>query len=107
MADATKIVTEQIPGVAGSTSGIASANAPVIFIDEVPVFGVYNGVVHMTCEALRFNRVDGASAPVLDRMVVAHLRMNKEAMDAMKRAIEAVEKMIADPSKNKLPPVQG
>lgn len=99
---ANKTVTEQIPSVRGATSGIASANAPIIFIDEVPVFGVYNDVVHMTCETLRFNRVESTSAPVIDRIVVAHLRMNKEAMRGLKRAIEAVEAMIADPNKNKL-----
>ena len=103
MADAaTKIVTEQIPSVDGATSGIASANAPIIFLDEVPVFGIYNGVVHMTCETLRFNRVESTATPVIDRVVVAHLRMNKEAMAALKRAIEAVEAMIADPAKDKV-----
>jgi hypothetical protein len=70
-------ITEQIPSVQNGLSAIATANAPFIYFDEVPNFGTYNGIAHITLEAMRFMQINGAA--VSDRAVVAHLRMNLRA----------------------------
>jgi hypothetical protein len=40
----TKTTVENIPSVTGSISGIASANAPFIYFEDAPFFGLLNGV---------------------------------------------------------------
>lgn len=107
MADSvTPTFVEQIPSVPQGTSAIASATAPVIFADEFPVYGYYNGIIHISAEVLRFMPSHAANKVLQDRMVVAHLRMNKQALEGLKRAIEGIEAMIADPERNKLYPDQ-
>jgi hypothetical protein len=98
----TATVTENIPSLQGRVSGVASAQAPFVFIDEFPNSGYYNGIVHITCEALRFMAIDGV--PTNDRVIVAHLRMNLPALEALKGAIANVEKMIARPGAQMPPP---
>jgi hypothetical protein len=61
--DKTPPISELIPSVAGGVSGIASANAPIIFFDEIGAFGTYNGIVHMTLEAMRFMGVGANCVP--------------------------------------------
>lgn len=51
--DAPRLV-ENLPSSEGSVSALASANAPIIYFDEVANFGTYNGVAHMTMLAHRF-----------------------------------------------------
>jgi hypothetical protein len=99
MADQTTKPTEIIPSVEGQTSGIGSATAPVIFVDEFSAFGQYNGIVHITCEALRFFKT--GTGVTHDRVVVAHLRMNLQAFEGLKAAIAGIDGMIADPGKNR------
>ena len=90
MADAIpNPVTELIPSVKGGLSGIASANAPFIYIDEFSNHGQYNGTVHITCEALRFINVNDTATN--DRVVVAHLRMNLHALAALKDVVAKLE----------------
>ncbi len=86
------VPTEQIPSVKGALSGIASAGAPFIFIDEFPNSGYYNGIAHITCEAIRFTTIN--NSVVTDRITVAHLRMNAQALKALKMAIENIDKMV-------------
>lgn len=86
--------SELIPSVAGGLSGIASANAPYIFFDEIGSFGSYNGIAHMSLEALRFMGVDGQLRT--DRVVVAHLRMNLVALKGLKDTISKIE-LLAEP----------
>jgi|SRR5580693_7945531 hypothetical protein len=92
--------TETIPSVRGQTSAIASANAPIILIDEFSNSGQYNGIVHITCEALRFLMADGVATH--DRVIVAHLRMNLKAFEALKATIVNIDALIADPSRGKV-----
>jgi len=94
--------TEIIPSVRGNVSGIASANAPIIFIDEYPNSGYYNGIAHITCETIRFMVVDGVTTT--DRVIVAHLRMNLSALAALKQAIANVELMISSVGPEHTPP---
>jgi hypothetical protein len=94
--------TEQIPSVQGGVSALASAAAPIIFIDEFPNSGYYNGICHITCEALRFMHLD--NVPVSDRVIVAHLRMNLQGLEALKSAIANIERMVDRPEVQKPPP---
>lgn len=86
---------EVIPSVAGGVSGLASANAPFVFFDEVGSRGYYNGIAHIGLEAVRFMGVDGKCRT--DRAVVAHLRMNMHALAALKAAIAEIE-LLAQPT---------
>jgi hypothetical protein len=47
-------ITEQFPSVQGGLSALATAHAPLIFFDEVSNHGYYNGIAHITLEAIRF-----------------------------------------------------
>ncbi len=89
----TRPAAEMIPSVKGGVSATASANAPVIFIDEFPNSGYYNGIAHITCEVIRFMSLpDGVTN---DRVIVAHLRMNLNALVALKEAITNIEAIMA------------
>jgi hypothetical protein len=82
-------ITEQFPSVQGGLSALATAHAPLIFFDEVSNHGYYNGIVHITLEAIRFMGIEGA--PVSDRVVVAFLRMNLPALATLKQAVIKAE----------------
>jgi hypothetical protein len=86
------VVTELLPSVEGGMSGIASANAPMIFFDGAPTMGNFNGIMHIALSALRFMPADGRA--VGDAMIVAHLRTNREGLMALKSAIEKIELML-------------
>jgi hypothetical protein len=94
---ASQPVTEQIPALPGGLSALATSHAPIVFFDQVPNSGFYNGIVHITLEAIRFMIVNGA--PVNDRMVVAHLRMNLNALAALKNAISNAERIAQQSTK--------
>lgn len=68
-----------------------STNAPFIFVDEFPNSGFYNGIAHITCQAIRFTTVDGSVTT--DLINVANLRMNAAALRSLKSAIENIDKM--------------
>jgi len=78
--------TETIPSVENARSAIASGNAPYIFFDEAPNFGSYNGICHVSLEAMRFNTTP--SGVVADRVTVAHLRMNLQGAMALRAALD-------------------
>jgi len=90
------VVTELIPSQAGGVSAVASANAPFIFFDEVAGLGHYNGICHLTLNAMRFMSV--GSEVRQDATVVAHLRMNWHALAALKDAIEKIELLAKPPA---------
>ena len=83
-----KPLVEVIPSRNGDVSALASAQAPFIFCDNAPVFGYYNGIVHVTLEAVR--RMPGADGQsvFVDRAITAHLRMNLEAARALRSALD-------------------
>lgn len=90
------VVTELIPSQAGGVSALASANAPIIFFDEVAGVGHYNGICHLTLNAMRFMAV--GSDVRQDATVVAHLRMNWHALAALKDAITKIELLAKPPA---------
>lgn len=92
---------ETIPSLEGGMSAIASGNAPVIFFDNVPNFGTYNGIIHLTLSTMRFMPgPDGKSSQ--DHMIVAHLRMNHMAFTAMKDSLLKIEGMLSLPPPNEI-----
>ena len=80
---------EQFPVTASAVSAIASPNAPFIFFDEVPNFGAYGGVVHLTLHVIRFHPVGG-----FDRVPVAHLRTSMAGLAQLRQAVEKLELMV-------------
>ena len=89
-AAATPVFSEVLPGQLGEVSAIASASAPFIYTDWIGSHGTNKaGVVNITLEAVRNMLVSGKH--VRDRVVVAHLRMPRSALNALKEAIAAIE----------------
>jgi hypothetical protein len=78
---------EIIPSVPGSISAIASAHAPFLYFENAGAFGILNGVIRITLDAQRIFPAEGESVAI-DRVVVAHLRMNIPAAMSLKAAIE-------------------
>jgi hypothetical protein len=80
---------EVIPSVAGEISAIASAHAPFLYFEDVTAFGHVNGIIRITLEAARILPAPGnPAAAVIDRVIVAHLRMNVPAARSLKAALE-------------------
>ena len=88
------VVLETIPSLAGGVSAIASANAPIIFVDGVPTFGFGSGVVNATLSAARYH------GPHTDFVLVAHLRLT---VGAARLLSECLQKAIAMGEKPKTP----
>jgi hypothetical protein len=88
------VFTEAIPSAEGKLSGVASANAPVVFFDATPTFGHYNGIAHISLSAIRF--IPGDGRVMTDSFFVAHLRTNMVGLQALKNAIQQIE-LLAEP----------
>ena len=84
-----KLPVEVIPSVEGGISAIGSAHAPFLYFEVASAFGVMNGMIRITLEAQRIFHAEGDSV-VIDRVVVAHLRMSAPAAMSLKAAIEGV-----------------
>ncbi len=69
-------------------SDLASAHAPFLYFEDVPTFGLLNGIVRVTLEASRLYSVSPQDGATADRVVVAHLRMSIPAALSLKAAIE-------------------
>ena len=78
---------ETIPGVQGGTSAIASAHAPFLYFENAPAFGYANGILRVTLTAFRDLPLS-PTAVGSDIAIVAHLRMNIPAAQALKAAID-------------------
>jgi hypothetical protein len=81
---------ETVPRVRGGFSAIGSAGAPFIYFDNVPFFGLMNGVAQITLDANRLWGADSESRPIIDRVIVAHLRTTLPAVRALRAALDAV-----------------
>lgn len=90
------VVVETIPSLQGAVSGIASANAPLLYFENAPAFGHMNGILKVTLTATR--DIPLANNKIAsDHVVVAHLRMNQHAARALKTALEGAL-LLASPS---------
>ncbi|GJD83629.1 hypothetical protein [Methylobacterium haplocladii] len=70
------------------------ANAPVLFFDVAPVFGMRGGVFSLVLETF-VQDISEADAGDSRRLVVAHLRTTAEGIRSLKEAIEKIELMAA------------
>lgn len=77
---------------------IASANAPLLYFDGVPSFGLNGGVANLTLEAVVFSATDGAVTP--RRVTIAHLRATLAGLSHLKAAIEGME-LLAQPAQSR------
>jgi hypothetical protein len=83
-------VVENIPSVVGEISAIASANAPFLYFEGAPFFGMLNGVGKIAIEASRQISVGPGGTVLFDRVLVCHLVGNLQAMRALKGAIDGI-----------------
>lgn len=88
--EAKKAIVENIPSVAGEISAIASANAPFLYFESAPFFGLLNGVGKIALEASRQISAGPGGTVLFDRVLVCHLVGNLQAMRALKSAIDGV-----------------
>jgi hypothetical protein len=94
------IAIEQVPGVAGENSALASANAPVIFAESAPCYGYTMGLIAVTLEAQRHHMTH--EGVLSDRVTVAHLKLTTSAAimlrDALNSAIAIGERPKGPPN---------
>jgi hypothetical protein len=88
---------ETIPSVRGGISAIGSANAPLIYFENVPFYGLLNGVGQVTMEAGRLFGAAANGTPIVDRVVVAHLRGNIPAIRNLRAALDGIL-LMAEPT---------
>jgi hypothetical protein len=86
----TKTTVENIPSVTGSISGIASANAPFIYFEDAPFFGLLNGVGKITVSSSRQIASGPERSVLFDQVLVAHLVGNIQATRALRAALDGI-----------------
>jgi hypothetical protein len=69
-------------------SELGSANAPMLYFEEASAFGHINGIIRLTLEAARMYPATPDPGVKIDRVIVAHLRMNIPAARSLKKALE-------------------
>lgn len=88
--EATKPATPTPPAAFSQPNAVAVKDpdlAPFIYFEAAAAYGVAGGVVRVTLDAGRLLVGDGGMVEV-DRVVVAHLRMNMQAAMSLKAALE-------------------
>ena len=97
MADETETpkAVEAIPSARGRLSAIVSANAPFIYFDNAPFYGLMNGMGQITLDANRNFGTDTDGKPIMDRVVVAHIRCNVAAVRGLRAALDGILLMAA------------
>lgn len=81
---------EIIPSVKGGISALASADAPFIYFENAPFFGLLNGVGQVTLEAGRVFGADADGRPIVDRVLVGHLRGSLPAIKSLRAALDGI-----------------
>lgn len=66
---------------------VARDQAPLIFFDEAPFLGTYNGIVSVTLTAA-FNQPGPEGKPQLNNAVVGYLRSNLQGAIALRAALD-------------------
>ena len=64
------------------------AHAPFLYFENASAFGHLSGIIRITLEAARIIPAPGNQGVVIDRVIVAHLRMNIPAALSLKAAID-------------------
>ena len=93
-----KLPLEIIPSSQGDLSAIGSAHASFLYFESAPAFGAIQGVIQITLTANRILPIEGTQVG-MDRVVVAHLRMNIPAALSLKSAIDGAL-LLATPTGN-------
>jgi hypothetical protein len=96
MADETA-KTPPIPFEVPRISIDASVHAPLLYFDEASAFGFFNGVFRVTLEAAKMYPNHPDDGITIERVAVAHLRMNVQGAISLKNAIESAL-LIASPA---------
>jgi hypothetical protein len=86
----TKTTVENIPSVTGGISGIGSANAPFIYFEDAPFFGLLNGVGKITVSSSRQIASGPERSVLFDQVLVAHLVGNIQAVRALRAALDGI-----------------
>ena len=81
---------ETIPSVRGGFSAIASANGPFVYFENAPFYELLNGSAQITLDANRLFGADATGHPVYDRVIVAHLRCNIEAIKSLRATLDGI-----------------
>ncbi len=85
-----KPVVERIPSVAGEISAIASANAPFIYFEGAPFYGLLGGVGKIAIETTRQISTKSEGGVLFDRVIVAHLVGNIAAIRSLRAALDGI-----------------
>ena len=88
---------ENIPGLRNGISAIASANAPFVYFENIPFYGLMNGIGQVTLEASRIFGSAPDGTPIIDRVIVAHLRGNIPAIRSLRAALDGIL-LMAEPT---------
>jgi hypothetical protein len=91
----TPPVVETLPSVEGGVSAIASAHAPFLYFESAPAYAHLNGIIRVTLTASRDIPILGAPKPGNDQVIVAHLRMNIPAAQALRAVLDSALQMAA------------
>ncbi len=84
------------PAIRGTQiSVIGSAQAPILYFDDAPTFGVLNGVVQVTLDAMQL--YPDPTGIKHELVIVAHLRMSIRAARALRSALEGALLIAAPP----------
>jgi hypothetical protein len=77
--------------IASVERGISTmANAPFIYFDNAPAYGLLNGIGQVTLEAGRIFWADAPSKVATDRVLVAHLRGSLPAIKRLRAALDGI-----------------
>ncbi len=91
-----KLPVDIAPALDGPASSLASALAPFLYFESAPVFGAMSGIIQITLEAGRL--MPGSNGPTADRVVVAHLRMNRDGALSLRAALDQALLLSARPA---------
>jgi len=75
------------PGPLVPLSDSGSANAPMIYFDNVPTLGHLDGIIRITLTADRIYPGKTNETITIDRVMVAHLRSSRESAIRLRDAI--------------------
>ena len=81
---------ENIPSIAGGISAIASANAPFIYFEDAPFYGLINGVGKVALTASRQIATGQDGVVQFDQVLVAHLVGNLAAIKSLRAALDGI-----------------
>jgi hypothetical protein len=89
VADETNPASPTEKAIADLPNALRSAQAPIVFFDDVETFGHYNGIVHFTLKVAL-----PESQQSFPQVTAAYLRMNILAFRQLQSAVEKVDLML-------------